>query len=113
MFDDLIKIAWESTLSVFGEGIEVIPRKGENFSVEGSYTDASDELESNFSKIKVLANVPRFKYMPIDRHIEVGDVVKIRGTLYRTEDKIHDGHGGFTFHIHKLTRKSDANKKRD
>ena len=108
MFDDLIKIAWESTLSVFGENIEVVPRKGENFSVEGVPSQSSDKLETDFSDIAVRANVPRFKYMPIDRHIEVGDVVKIRGTLYRTEDKIHDGHGGFTFHLHKITRKSNA-----
>lgn len=102
MQQHLVEIAWNSLLSTFGEGIEVLPREGAAFFVDAIFRDESREIGPDFSRSRVNTTQPHFKYMPQEREIKVGDQVRIRGELYRTEEAIPDGFGGFVFELEKL-----------
>ena len=101
MQQHLVDISWNSLLSVYGETVEVLPREGENFPVEAIFRDESMEVGPDFSRSRVNTTQPHFKYRPQDRKIKVGDQVRIRGELYRTEEAIPDGFGGFVFELQK------------
>ena len=99
-------MAWDSLLLNFGEEVKILPKEGNSFTMKCIYRESSEEFSPNFSRQKILrSSVAHLKYMPKDHFIEVGDRVEIRGKLYRTQEKIPDGYGGFVFELQSLGKR--------
>ena len=108
MYKEHVERAWNNLLTVFGEQIKVYPKHGKNFSIQGVFRERSSNVGPDFSSTQVRIDCPHFKYMPNKAKIRVGDRVCIRSKIYRTEEKIPDGHGGFLFELHLMGEEASA-----
>ena len=106
MHKHLVETTWNSLIATFGESIDVLPKEGEGYSVEAIFRDESREIGPDFSRSRINTTHPHFKYRPKERLIKVGDKVRIRGKIYRTEESIPDGFGGFVFELERVREKS-------
>lgn len=95
------------SMEVFGELVKFYPQSGGVFEVKAIFDNEASALDLDTEQV-LSVNQPRLGVNLNDLKFDVrqGDKVVVRGVEFRVQDKIEDGQGGASLHLHKV-KKSD------
>lgn len=109
-FRKLVDNVLVHSMRTFGEKVTFFPKVGGSYEIQGVFDNDFQTVDVQTEQL-ISANQPALgiNLNDIKFKLAVGDEVKIRGVMFRVQEKKEDGQGGAVLLLHAL-KVADANK---